>query len=234
MRSMIRAALLAIITCLSGCGTFWGGKGKPDYQTVVTPPVRDENRAREKNDGAIRHLERRNLEKAERLVQESLIADVTYGPAHNTLGRVYFEQGKLYLAAWEFEYARRMMPDQPEPINNLGLVFEAAEKLDIAIAHFEEAHALAPNTPDYLGNLLRAKLKRGDDESDLAPLAQKLVFIETRSDWAHWAREMLAGLSQASGDGPGDGLGESLEEILPKPADVDGSFLEERGAGLQQ
>ena len=178
--------------CLAGCETFGVGRQSRDYRTVVSPPVRDEETARRRNVEAIDRLERGKLEKAEKLVQEALIADVTFGPAHNTLGRIYYEQGKLYLAAWEFEYARRMMPDQPEPLNNLGLVFEAAEKLDMAVAQFEEAHSLAPNVPDYLGNLIRARLKRGDSKAEIKPLLHQLLFVETRPQWKEWARETLA------------------------------------------
>jgi hypothetical protein len=31
------------------------------------------------------------------------------GPAHNNLGIVYYRRKKYYLAAWEFQYAARLM-----------------------------------------------------------------------------------------------------------------------------
>ena len=41
-----------------------------------------------------------DLAKAQEYLQKALVADVTYGPAHNTLGMLYLKQRRLYLAAW--------------------------------------------------------------------------------------------------------------------------------------
>jgi hypothetical protein len=35
------------------------------------------------------------------------------GPAHNNLGIVYYRQKKYYLAAWEFQYAAKLMAYSP-------------------------------------------------------------------------------------------------------------------------
>ena len=93
-------------------------------------------------------------------VRSALEADVTFGPAHNNLGRVYYHQGQLYLDAWEFQYAIKLMPYQPEPKSNLGLVLEAANKLDEAIKNYDEAMNLEPENPQFLGNDARARARR--------------------------------------------------------------------------
>jgi Flp pilus assembly protein TadD len=115
-----------------------------------------------------------------------------YGPAHNNLGKAYFHQDKLYLAAWEFQYAMKLMPNTPEPRNNLGLVFESAGKLDDAVASYDEAMRLEPDNVQFIGNLARARVRRGDRDDDLRELLDKLVMRETRPDWADWARGQLA------------------------------------------
>ena len=117
------------------------------------------------------------------------------GPAHNNLGKVYFRQGKMYLAAWEFQYAMKLMPNQPEPPNNLGLVFEAAGKLDDAAESYGKAVAREPDNIDALGNLARAP-RRGDKDAEVRDLLNELVLKDTRPEWVAWARDRLATLRE--------------------------------------
>ncbi|HKX46132.1 MAG TPA: tetratricopeptide repeat protein, partial [Planctomycetota bacterium] len=77
-------------------------------------------------------------ERAEALLRDALTADLFYGPAHNNLGVLYLGQGKLYEAAGEFEWARKLMPEHPDPRVNLALVLQRAGRLDDAIAEFEQ------------------------------------------------------------------------------------------------
>ncbi|MES1171564.1 MAG: hypothetical protein ABUL56_04300, partial [Actinomycetota bacterium] len=96
------------------------------------------------------------------------------------------------LAAWEFQYAMKLMPNTPEPRNNLGLVFESAGKLDDAVASYDEAMRLEPDNVQFIGNLTRARVRRGDRDDSVRELLGKLVMRETRPDWADWARGQLA------------------------------------------
>lgn len=50
---------------------------------------------------------------AERLLRDALTKDRFYGPAHNNLGVVYLGQEKLFEAANEFEWARKLPPTRP-------------------------------------------------------------------------------------------------------------------------
>jgi Tfp pilus assembly protein PilF len=76
---------------------------------------------------------------AEALLRQALTADLFYGPAQNNLGVVYLGQQKLYEAANEFEWAKKLMPGHPDPRVNLGLVMEAAERKDEAMASYNAA-----------------------------------------------------------------------------------------------
>lgn len=131
-------------------------------------------------------------EVAEKLLKDALTADIGHGPSHNNLGKVYLEQGRLYLAAWEFEYASKLMPFRPEPRNNLGLVLESVRKFDEAAKHYEAARQLAPDHPELIGNLARTRLRRGDDPEQLRELFQQLIMKDQRPEWREWAATQLA------------------------------------------
>lgn len=189
---------------LVGCRTS-GDKPTPNYRTVQASPTRDTERAAAEHAKALAILDRCsrcyqcecvknalcNPCQAEQHLQNALIADVRYGPAHNTLGTLYFSQQKLYLAAWEFEYASGLMPERGEPLNNLGLVYEEAGRLGHAIGAYEEAVDVAPTSAEYLGNLARAHLKQGTSFEEVRYLLEQVVFYDTRPNWVCWAKDQL-------------------------------------------
>ena len=158
--------------------------------------------------------------KIQQLLNDALLADVAFGPAHNTLGKVYLEQGKHYLAAWEFEYANRLMPDRTEPINNLGLVYEYAGQLDRAIEFYEQAYSDSPQTAQYLGNLLRARVRRGDPISDLRQQFEDLILLDKRRQWQDWARKFIVADDVQMDRWNAESRFEESMEELPQPSDV--------------
>jgi Tfp pilus assembly protein PilF len=162
------------------------------YQTIAENPLRETRKAERLTVQAVKEIERGNLYKAEQTLEKALIADVTFGPAHNNLGQVYFQQGKLYLAAMEFDYARRLMPQRPEPYNNLGLVYERAGRTEEAIENFSLARALEPNNSEFVGNVVRVRMRRGDREADVQQMLRDLLLLETRPEWLEWVNEQLA------------------------------------------
>nr|MBC8218428.1 tetratricopeptide repeat protein [Planctomycetota bacterium] len=137
-------------------------------------------------------LRRSKWDQAEQALQNALIADVTYGPAHNNLGKLYYKQGEFYLAAWEFEYASKLMPDRPEPHNNLGLVYEAVDRFDQAITYYSIANEMDRQNPVFIGNLARARLKQDEQHGEVRGLLSDLLLYDTRPTWVAWAREQLA------------------------------------------
>jgi Flp pilus assembly protein TadD len=108
---------------------------------------------------------------------------------------VYLRQQNLYDAAWQFQYAAKLMPHNPEPRNNLGLVFERVGRLDEAVDWYAQAVDLSKDNPQLLGNLIRARLRRGDRDRQTLELLDRLVLAETRPDWRAWAQEQRALLS---------------------------------------
>ena len=167
-------------------------KSGSTYETLRTPPTRQTESARLLNAQAVDFVRAGDFDKAETLLKQALTADVTFGPAHNNLGKVYFHQREFYLAAWEFRYAMGLMPTQAEPKNNLGLVYEIVGKLDEAVEVYAQANDAAPDSADYLGNLARARIRRGDRDQEVREILTDLLFKETRPEWVEWAQLEIA------------------------------------------
>ena len=192
---MIRTTVLCLTGVLAAAACGCAGKTRtaaPEYQTLKPDPARDGDSAARQNARAVDLIEQRKYDEAERLLKRALTADITHGPAHNNLGKVYFQRGQYYLAAWEFQYAVKLMPGQPEPRNNLGLVFEQVGKFDEAIGWYGKATELAPDNPLLIGNLARARVRRGDRDEDVRAVLARLVATDTRPQWVAWAKEQLA------------------------------------------
>lgn len=209
--------LFCVLT--SGCHLWNQNSARIDYKTVSESPLRDSETAIRKHNRALHFLDRGNSEVAEQWIQQALMADVSYGPAHNTLGKIYYDQRKYYLAAWEFEYSADTMPDRAEPHNNLGLVFEATKRLDEAIFEYQTAHDMEPDNHCYLGNLLRAKIRSGVEAETLREDFKRLLFIEQRPSWQEWCGKILATLDEPTGipTAPSEGGLSPLIEPLPNP-----------------
>jgi tetratricopeptide (TPR) repeat protein len=238
----LRCALaVALAASLVGCASIpWRDKAPLKYETVATSKRRDVKTAQVKHAEALAVLELRTKEccllfadvdqvapgrsekhllKAENLLNEALVADVRYGPAHNSLGMVYYLQDKLYLAAWEFEYAAKLMPEHAQPYNNLGLVYERAGKYEEAISYYSMAMSRDDDDPQVIGNLVRARLTTGEKGSDLKTMISDLALYHPDPTWQQWARDQVA---LAKFDDSGKGFGESWDrpnvpEELPAP-----------------
>jgi Tfp pilus assembly protein PilF len=192
VHSLLCAALLAC-----GCSALHETQ-KTQYVTVQADGQHDTVLAEAEHAKAVDYLCGRtcggacDLAKAEEHLQQALVADVTYGPAHNTLGMLYLKQHKLYLAAWEFEYANKQMPERFEPLYNLALVYEAADKLDRAIEYASMAFSIAPRNADVMETLIRTRLRNGESLEEVRPLVKEVLFYETRPSWVCWAKEQLS------------------------------------------
>ena len=193
MRVLCSIILLCLFVVVCGCVSDGTKKNKQiNYETIKANPKRDPEAAAKLNRQGVDALSKGKFEKAEKLFKSALVKDVDYGPAHNNLGRLYFDQGKNYLAAWEFEYATKVMPRRGEPYNNLGMVMERVDKMEQAIDAYEMANMLCPNHPEIVGNLTRAWWTHDKTNLRTRDLLDQLVFVDCRSDWVAWAKEQIA------------------------------------------
>jgi len=184
-------AVTGVILLLAG-GCQREGTRTQVYRTRAEDPGRDTETARSRNGKAVGLIRDGDLEAAETALRSALTADLFFAPAHNNLGVVYYRQKAFYQAAWEFQYAARLMPHSPQPRNNLGLVYEAVGQLATAEKWFDEALALEPDNPELIGNLARVRVRSGQRNHETRTLLEDLVLKTEDAEWADWARKQLA------------------------------------------
>ncbi|MEL6396623.1 MAG: tetratricopeptide repeat protein [Planctomycetota bacterium] len=184
--SLVFAALLAGMSlALAGCGTSRG-----PYQ-----PMREGAR----NTVLAEQLTRRAADlidtkpdRAEELLRQALAADLYHGPAHNNLGVVFLNRGLLYEAASEFQWARRLMPGNPDPRMNLGLALEQAGMIDDALDSYRTALEVYPEHLPTIQALARAQLRHDRADDRTPALLEKIAQRSASSEWREWARLRLA------------------------------------------
>ncbi|MFK8115059.1 MAG: tetratricopeptide repeat protein [Rubripirellula sp.] len=133
-----------------------------------------------------------NIDRAVARFTSAVNADPNYGPAHNNLGLLHYEQGNLYQAVLAFETAMDLMPSDPIVYYNLGLTLESAGRTDEALDLYWQAVEMEPSNPNFLGNLVRLRVRLGDEGPDMITQLQDLILIETRPSWRQWADEKLS------------------------------------------
>jgi tetratricopeptide (TPR) repeat protein len=102
-------AALAVLVLASGCAT----TKPPGPYSPMTEAGRDPAASQRLTQEAVALMVSEPT-RAESLLREALNSDLYNGPAHNNLGALYLAQGKLYEAAGEFEWARKLMPGHPD------------------------------------------------------------------------------------------------------------------------
>ncbi len=156
-----------------------------------TPDDRDPRRADELNGQAAQVIDR-DPAHAEALLRDALTADLYNGPAHNNLGTLYLKQGKLYEAASEFEWARKLLPGHPDPRMNLALTLETAGRTDEALATYETALEVYPQHLPSMQALARLRVRVGKMDDRTKDLLQQVAFRSDDEKWRDWARMQLA------------------------------------------
>jgi len=131
-------------------------------------------------------------DKAERLLREALAADLYHGPAHNNLGVVFLNRGLLYEAAGEFEWARKLMPGNPDPRLNLALTLERAGHIDDALGTYRTATEVAPEHIQSIQALARLQLKCGRRDSGTREALKTISLRGDSTQWREWAQRMLS------------------------------------------
>jgi Flp pilus assembly protein TadD len=190
-----------LLICLIAAGLTAGCESSHHRVVATAPPGQDTALAHAENDRAYELIHEGKDQEAESHLHKAIEADVTFGPAHNNLGLIYYRQGRYYDAAWEFYNTTKLMPYQPDVRNNLGMVLEMdVTKYNEAIDSYEQARKLAPDNPEYLANLARAKDRRGDRDEEMKKLLQELAFKDSRPEWRDWARMKLFEIAPRPGD----------------------------------
>jgi tetratricopeptide (TPR) repeat protein len=125
---------------------------------------------------------------AEALLREALTRDLFFGPAHNNLGVLYLKQDKLYEAANEFEWARKLLPGNPDPRINLALVLERAGRTDEALRAYEAALEVEPECVAAMQGAAALAIRAGRLDPKVPGWLDTIAVQGSSEDWRSWAR----------------------------------------------
>lgn len=181
--------LLPIVLLAGGCDPTSSSRGQGVIE--AQDPARNLAQAKACNEEALKLIEHGDLTAAERQLKAALKADPLYGPAHNSLGIVYYRRNDYYQAACEFQSAASIMSRKAEPRNNLGLVMEAAGRLEDAARSYEGALSVEPSAVEVMANLARVRIRMNRNDERTRQLLEDIILKDTRSQWVSWARQRL-------------------------------------------
>jgi len=131
-------------------------------------------------------------ERAEVLLRDALTADLYFGPAHNNLGVLFLREGKLYEAAHEFEWARKLLPGHPDPRFNLAMTLELSGQSGEAIEAYTSALEVYPGHVPAMQGLARLVILDGREDKRLPTWLGKIALEGESEAWREWARGQLA------------------------------------------
>ncbi|MGH7245258.1 MAG: tetratricopeptide repeat protein [Phycisphaerales bacterium] len=156
---------------------------------------RDTARATKLNEQAMPYMDKgdvASLAQAEKLLRESLTADLFYGPAHNNLGVVLLSRGELFGAAQEFEWGRKLMPGHPDPRINLALTLETAGRNSDAMDAYLTAIEVYPDHIAAIQGLARLSIKSGKRDERTPGWLRDIAMRGETQQWREWARSELS------------------------------------------
>ncbi|MEM9588664.1 MAG: tetratricopeptide repeat protein [Planctomycetota bacterium] len=185
--------VLLLLATAGGCAVFdpAGMDGSDDSTVAVRVDGRTAKAKRLTNVG-LRAMKHGKVDLATTKFISAVRADPMYGPAHNSLGLLHYDQGNLFQAILSFEKAMEAMPYHAAACYNLALSLEAAGRVYEAMDLYLQAVEMEPANPHYLGSLVRLKVRLGEHDELLVHQLQNLVLIETRPEWRAWADRQLA------------------------------------------
>ena len=111
---------------------------------------------------------------AETIWRDTLRKNPDSSIAHNNLGMILREQGRVEEAAVEFEEALRRDPSNAKAHNNLALILADGGRLDEAVAHCREAIRLEPDKPVAYVSLALALFSQHRVEEAIAACRESL------------------------------------------------------------
>ncbi|MEM8757501.1 MAG: tetratricopeptide repeat protein [Planctomycetota bacterium] len=159
--------------------------------------ARNPQRAAELTTKAAEAIDAGELDKAEKVLREALAEDLFYGPAHNNLGVIFLKQAKLYSAAGEFEWARKLMPGQPDPRINLAITLEKAGQIGDAQDAYRAALEASPLHVDAMTGLARLQIVAGNADHETFSLLNRIESSSDDPGLRAWARDQRLRLAHA-------------------------------------
>jgi tetratricopeptide (TPR) repeat protein len=179
---------MLMAVCVAGCASL-----KDTNESIIrVQSSHDTGKASRLTLLGVKAMEDGDIDRAADKFLGAVKADEAYGPAHNNLGLLHYEQGNFYQAVLAFERAMELMPHDPIVYYNLGITLQAAGRVHEALDLYWQAVEMDPANPYFLGNLVRLRVRLGDEGPEVTTQLQDLTLIETRPDWRRWADRQLA------------------------------------------
>ncbi len=189
-RRIVRGTvMLAAAACVAtgGVGCASGGRKPISAYSAPTESDRSAVRAEALTKQAVELLDK-DPKQAEAILREAIAADLYHGPAHNNLGVLCLKDGRLYEAANEFEWAKKVMPGHPDPRFNLAMTLEKAGRTDEALAMYDAAlDAYGEHMPSMQA-IARLKVKEGAVDARTREFLSEIALRGESERWREWAR----------------------------------------------
>lgn len=182
---LVVAAVTVISFALTGCATKPHGLYAPPSEASRNP-IEADRLNREAAD-----LMLKDAAKAETRLREALTQDLYCGPAHNNLGVLYLNRGELYEAANEFEWARKLLPGNPDPPMNLAMALEHAGRTDEAITNYRAALDVRSEYIPAMQALTRLQLRSGKADDKTNEYLKEIALKGETPLWREWAKEWI-------------------------------------------
>ncbi len=128
---------------------------------------------------------------AESMLREALSYDLYHGPAHNNLGVLLLKQERLYDAAEEFEWARKLLPGNPEPRVNLAIALERGGKHVDAIDAAKAALEVSPGNLAAMQTIALVQVREGMTDSATNGLLAQIRSRSMSTEWQDWAARTM-------------------------------------------
>lgn len=183
---LVTATAVALLPSATGCATRRPGPYGPQAEARRDP------RAADRLNTEAMEAFNSDPARAEKLLREALTVDLFHGPAHNNLGVLLLDRGLLYEAAQEFEWARRLMPEHPDPRMNLALTLERAGRTDDALTAYASILESSPEHIPTIQALARLQVRTGRADARTDDLLREIAFRSSAPAWRRWAREQIA------------------------------------------
>lgn len=138
-----------------------------------------------------------DAEKAEGLLRQAMDLDLYHGPAHNNLGVMLLKKGRLYDAAEEFEWARKLLPGHPEPRVNLAITLDRGGKHGDAIDAARTALEVRPGNLPAIQTLTFIQVNQAMTDGQTIGNLDTIIARTGDKQWKNWAEQQRDRLRQA-------------------------------------
>lgn len=112
-------------------------------------------------------------------------------------GVVCLSRGRLYEAANEFEWAKKLMPGHPDPRMNLALTLERAGRVVEALATYDSALEVYPNHMPTIQALTRLQIRRDRTDDRTYDMLKQIALGGEDEQWREWAKKHMLSLNSS-------------------------------------